>query len=143
MVKSDNSLRKLVVSSIKRHTIKPFDFLYMTLFENQLLSEIKSEIITKFNNLENELPIAMTFIDNNNWTLLTTRRIISNIDGNIQIASHDSVLEWKWNDFKGYKDKPITYGQLKLIDEIVINFHIETGRASMIMIYGIRSLTIK
>ena len=88
----------------------------------------------------NELPIAMTYVDADNWTLLTTRNIVSNIKGDTKQALVSKVVNWTWGDFKGYQEKPTTLGRLTLDDDTTLYVLTETGKASMIMIYGIMTL---
>jgi hypothetical protein len=143
MQKSDESIRRICVASIKRHTIKPIDYPLTTVFETQFLADIDETITSTFRHFENELPIALTHVDETSWTLLTMRQIISNINGNVKQTLTESVIQRKWNDFKGYKDKSTTLGQLTLADNTTLDFIIETGKASMIIIYGIMTLTGK
>jgi hypothetical protein len=131
------------VASIKRHTMKPIDYPLTKVFETQFLVDIDETITSAFRQIENELPIALTLVDETNWTLLTTRQIVSNIEGNVKQTLTENVVEKKWNDFKGYKDKSTTLGQLTLADNTTLDFIIETGKASMIVIYGIMTLTGK
>jgi hypothetical protein len=141
MQKSDESIRNICVASIKRHTIRPIDYPLTKVFESQVLADIDNIISSAFRHLENELPIALIKVDNNNWTLLTTRQIISNINGEIKQALKEVVTHWKWNDFKDNKNQSTTLGQLTLNGNATIDILIETGKASMIMIYGIMTLT--
>ncbi len=131
------------MASIKRHTMKPIDYPLTKVFETQFLVDIDETITSAFRQIENELPIALTLVDETNWTLLTTRQIVSNIEGNVKQTLTENVVEKKWNDFKGYKDKSTTLGQLTLADNTTLDFIIETGKASMIVIYGIMTLTGK
>src|SRR4051812_11016214 len=125
MQKTDESIRRISIASIKRHAIKPISYPLTSIFETQLMTSIDNKITTTFDNEENELPIAMTYVDNDNWTLLRTRKIVSSIKSDIQQASAASVTKWTWNDFKGYKDKPVTYGHLTLDSSTTINIIIE------------------
>jgi hypothetical protein len=141
MQKTNESIRRICIASIKRHTIKPINYPLTKIFESQSLSDIDEKISSTFSHQENELPIALTHFDNNNWTLLTTKKIISNINGDIKQALANNVAKRTWNDFKGYKEKPITLGHLTLDDNSTLDVLIETGKASMIIIYGIMTLT--
>lgn len=123
--------------------MKPIDYSLTKVYETHLLGDIDETIASAFRHVENELPIALTYVDKTNWTLLTTRQIISNINGCINQTLPGNVLQKKWNDFKGYKDNSTTLGQLTLADNTTLDFIIETGRASMIIIYGIITLTGK
>lgn len=123
--------------------MKPIDYPLTKVFETNLLMDIDETISSAFGHIENELPIALTHVDQNNWTLLTTRQIISNINGDLKQTLTENVIQRNWNDFKGYKDKSTTLGQLTLADNTILDFIIETGKASMIIIYGIMTLTGK
>jgi hypothetical protein len=121
--------------------MKPIDYPLTRIFETQSLSEIDEIISSTFIHLDNELPIAITHVDIDNWTLLTTKKIISNIKGVLRQTFASKVVNWTWGDFKGYKEKPTTLGHLTLDDNTTLNILTETGKASMIMIYGIMTLT--
>lgn len=138
MEKSDKSIRNICIASIKRHTFKPIDYPMTKIFETEALSEINMPV--DISHHEDELPVVLCLFDENNWTLVTTRKIISNISGNRGLAHGIDVQEWKFNDFKGYKDKYITKGELILNDGKMLQIVIETGYASMMMIYGIMTL---
>lgn len=141
MKNTDESIRHICIASIKRHTIKPINYPLTSIFETQLLTDIDKKISAVFDHQENELPIALTYVDSTNWTLFTTKKIISNIKGHIKMAFVNDVRKRSWNDFKGYKDKPVTYGQLTLDNNSVFDILIETGAASMIIIYCVMTLT--
>src|ERR1700733_14172934 len=98
-MKSDTSIRNICIASIKRHTIKPFDFLCTKIFETETFPEIYNDTFKLSDIHENERPISQTTIDKNNWTLVTTRQIISCVAGITKITGAESVLNWKWNDF--------------------------------------------
>jgi hypothetical protein len=139
-MKSDNSIRKICIASVKRHTIKPIDFELTKIFETQVFSEIYNNTFTLSDVCEDELPISQTTIDQNNWTLITTRQIISCVAGITKITKAESVLKWEWNDFKGYSKTAFTIGQLQTFNDSNMDIFIETGRASMVTIYAIRTL---
>lgn len=139
-MKSDNSIRNICISAIKRHTIKPYDFSFTNFFEIEFLFDINQDILKTFNFTVTELPISQTFSDNKNWTLITTKQIISCIDNNTKSTYADKVVSWQWDDFKGYQNQKLTIGQLELGNGENIQVLIETGRASMVTIYSIMTL---
>ncbi len=141
MQKTDESIRRICIAAIKRHTFKPIDYPLTTIFETELLSDVNREVLSSFEYSDEELPIALTHVDVDNWTLLTSRQIISNVKTHVRQTHARNVVEWRWNDIKGYRDKTITVGQLTLSDSSVLEILIETGYASMIMVYGIMTLT--
>ena len=89
---------------------------------------------------ENELPISQTTVNKNNWTLITTRQIITSIDGIIKTAKAGTVNSWHWNDFKGYNKTDYTMGELQLDNQQKLEIFLETGKASLVMIYAIMAL---
>ena len=78
-MKSDTSIKNICVAAVKRHTIKPIDFAITTLFDNELSRNLLKQIVFS----EGELPISQTFIDKSDWTLVTTRRIVSCFNGQV------------------------------------------------------------
>lgn len=141
MNERDESIRRICVASIKRSTNNASGYSFTKIFETQSMADIDKGISAVFLSTEKEVPIALTYLDNSNWTLVTTRQIISNIDGQIKQVFIENIVQCKWGDFKSSNDKPITLGQLALADNSPINIFIETGHASMIVIYAIKTLT--
>ncbi len=90
--------------------------------------------------LDNDLLIVVTFIDDLNWTVLTTRKIVACIDGKLKMTNATNVKKYEWGDFKGYDKNGINIGNFILDNGDEFPFHIETGKASMVIIYGIKSL---
>jgi hypothetical protein len=121
--------------------MKPIDYPLTRIYETESIYEMDKVISSAIIYQDSELPIALTYVDSNNWTLLTTRAIISKIDGLTKHSLSHSVAKWTWGDFKGYKEKPTTLGRLTLNDSSTLDVLTETGKASMIMIYGIMTLT--
>ena len=141
MQKTDESIRRICIASIKRHTFKPIEYPLTRIFETELMTGVDKEIVSSFNFQNEELPIALTYVNTDNWTLLTSRQIISKIKNIVQQTSAKSVAGWRWNDIKGYRDKTVTVGRLTLHDSSNVEILIETSYASMIMVYGIMTLT--
>lgn len=89
---------------------------------------------------ESEELICSTYIDSNIWSLLTTRRIISIEGVGLRVKSLKDIDKWDFGDFKGYSKQPYTKGFVHFTDGDSISFFTETGRASMVMIYGIMTI---
>lgn len=53
----------------------------------------------------------------------------------VYIDGSKNVSHGNFKDLKRYG----TLGSLKLANDAIIEYHIETGKASMVMIYGIRT----
>src|SRR5476651_2592743 len=113
-MKTDNSIRNISIASIKRSTIKPYDFPLTKFFETEKLTELNNNTLELSATIENELPIAQTVIDPMNWTLITTRQIISCVDGVTKNAPMDKIVRSEWNDFKGYRKIAFTIGFVQL-----------------------------
>jgi len=140
MNKSDQSLKNICIASIKRTTIPPFDFSYARIHEFE--DTIDNEKINVELNLESEERlVCSTIISDKIWTILTTRRIVSFEGVGIQQHLIKNIKEWDFGDFKGYSEQSYTKGFLHFADGKIVPFFIETGRASMVMIYGIRTLS--
>ena len=87
---------------------------------------------------QNELLICSVILNSENWSLLTSQRLISVIDKerkqiNINEAEHKS-----YGMFKDTYRKEYTLGQVKDNKNAIFNYLIETGKASMIMIQGVK-----
>ena len=140
MEKSDKSKKNICIAAIKRHAITPFDFKFTRIYDLKhptLMPEIKDAIHLES---EEEL-ICSTYVSPTIWTLLTTRRIFS-LEG-VGLKKHElaGIKKWDFGDFKGYSKQPYTKGFLYFENSDVITFFIETQEASMVMIYGIRTMS--
>lgn len=137
MTKSDKSLHNICIAAIKRSTMKPYDFKWTMFYEfDQGIPASGLPIIET----GNERMICSTFIDAENYSILTTRQLITKQNGQLSSGSMDGAIDKAYGDFKGYQDKLFTVGQILLQNGTELNYFIETGRASMVMIYGVRTL---
>lgn len=137
-IKSDKSKHAICIASIKRHTIEPYDFKWTKFYETN--SEFYYQGL--FTGLsESELIICSTVIDSENYSILTTQRLITKQNGRKNSGYiNEETSDKGYGDFKGYKDQNFTLGGIILEDRNELKYFIETGRASMIMIYGVRTL---
>jgi hypothetical protein len=138
-MKSDRSIRNICLAAIKRRSSRPFDFPLTKIFESTTFDDIEAAFEIRRVN-EDELPISQTFIDENNWTLVTTAQIITCKQGIQKTIKAAEVKSWDWNDFKGYEQSPYTVGHLKDSNQLNFEIFIETGQASMVSIYAIMTL---
>jgi hypothetical protein len=139
-MKKDSSIRNICVAAIKRHSFKPIKFPLTRLYETESLSEVYTEIMKVVRGMDNELPICQTFIDSSNWTLVTTKRIISSVNKEIQETCADKVTSWHWEDFKGIGKNEVSIGKIELEDKRNMKIYLETGNGSMVTIYAIMTL---
>lgn len=117
--------------------MKPYDFKW-TKFYDAKTDYPNTEL--SFNLEENELIICSTIIDVDNFSILTTRQLVTKRQGQIYSGYIQGAIDKQYGDFKGHKDKSITHGQVQLINGKELNYFIETGKASMVMIHGVRTL---
>ncbi len=117
--------------------MKPYDFKWTNFYESN--SDFQYSGL-QLDLAENELIICSTIIDKDNFSILTTRRLFTNIDGQLSTENIQGATDKLYGDFKGYQDKAFTFGQVQLQNGNEIKYFIETGKASMIMIHGVRTL---
>ncbi|WP_282162144.1 hypothetical protein [Ulvibacterium marinum] len=117
--------------------MKPYDFRWTKFYESN------SEFPYSGLNLdltENELIICSTFIDSENYSVLTTQKLITNKNGAKHFGNLINAKDKGYGDLKGYKDDSLTLGLVELENGTELKYFIETGKASMIMIHGVRTL---
>ncbi len=117
--------------------MKPYNFKWTKFYESNTdfqYSGLQLELI------ENELIICSTIIDSENYSILTTQKLITNENGIENIGNLTGAILKPYGDFKGLNGESLTFGVLQLENGIELKYFIETGKASMIMIHGIRTL---
>jgi len=137
MRKSDKSIHNISIASIKRSTIKPYNFKWTKFYESN--SDFYYQGVS-LNLTEDELIICSTIIDGANYSVLTTQKLITVENGREQIGNLIAAINRGYGDFKGYKDGQLTFGLVELENGDNLKYFIETGKASMVMIYGLRTL---
>jgi len=137
MTKSDKSKHNICIASIKRSTIKPYDFKWTKFYESNADFHYPG---LSLDLSENELIICSTVIDADNYSIVTTQRLITKLNGQESVGNIEGATDKRYGDFKGYKDKLFTFGQIQLQNGADLAYFIEVGKASMVMIYGIRTL---
>ena len=121
--------------AVNRHTVKEKTFSLTRLIKSNRDETFGIE----YDLQPDELPIAKTTIDKLNWTVVTSRRIISCFNGHIAYFFATNVASWNWGFFKD-KKKAYVVGTLETTDGVDFNFHIESGYASMININALKTL---
>ena len=117
--------------------MKPYDFKWTKFYETN--SEFTYSGL-QLDLTEDELIICSTIIDKDNFSILTTRRLLTNQDGQLSTGNIQNATDKFYGDFKGYQDKAYTFGQVHLQDGNELIYFIATGNASMVIIHGIRTL---
>lgn len=137
MRKSDKSIHNITIAAIKRSTIQPYENFKWTKFY-----ESNAEFLYKGLKLDieaHELIICSTIINDKNYSILTTQKLITGQNG---IKSFGSLLNAKnkgYGNFKGHENESFTLGSVALENGYELSYFIETGKASMVMIRGIRT----
>ncbi|WP_459212247.1 hypothetical protein [Aquimarina rhabdastrellae] len=135
-MKTDQSKHHLCIAAIKRSTFKPYDY-KLTRFYEANIEFLHADIVLSLS--ENELIICATIIDRQNYSILTTQKLVTRIDGQISIGNLIDAKDKGYGLFKATQ-KEFTFGSITLKDGRDFKYFIETGKASMIMIYGVRTL---
>ncbi|WP_196888265.1 hypothetical protein [Aureivirga sp. CE67] len=137
MKKTDKSIHNISLASIKRSTMKPYDFKWTKFYESNLDFHYEG---LSLNLTEDELIICSTLIDGENYSVLTTQKLITVVEGRERAESLLGATDIGYGDFKEYKDIQVSFGFVKLENGDDLKYFIETGKASMIMIHGVRTL---
>lgn len=117
--------------------MKPYDFKWTRFYEADMnfpYTGLKPDLA------ENELIICSTIIDKDNFSIVTTRRLLTQKDGQLTSGNIQGATDKRYGDFKGYKHNDTTFGIVQLHNGGELGYFIETGKASMVMIYGVRTL---
>lgn len=117
--------------------MKPYDVFKWTKFY-EVNSDFQYDGLN-LNLTDNELIICSTIIDTDNFSILTTQKLITTENG---IESSGNLINAKdkgYGDFKRYNDS-FTFGLVELENGTELKYFIETGKASMFMIQGVRTL---
>ena len=139
--KTDASIHNICIAAIRRHTIPEaipeFQFTSFYPTPAHVINELSDKLNVTLHNIE--LCLCSTIIDAQNWSVLTTQRMITCIDGKQQ---EGNMWEAKWSDQGKLKDfrNPINQGKITFKDGSEMPFIYENGKASMVMIYGVKTL---
>jgi hypothetical protein len=134
--KTSHSVRHICIAAIKRKTCQPYDYKFTKFYETDFIENISFTSVSDFLFEENELPILSIHQSENNWWALTTHKIIGKINHKAITIPLNDIYEMNWGDFKGYRKEEITKVLVHLKDKTIEELFIETGKASMIPIYG-------
>lgn len=135
--KTDKSKHNISIASIKRGTMKPFDFKWTKFYESNLEFPYSG---MNLNLSEKELIICSIVIDSENYSILTTQKLITNENGTENCENLINSKDKGYGNFKGSKDNSLTFGLVELENGNKLKYFIETGKASKIMIHGVRTL---
>lgn len=138
-MKSDESVRRIVVASIRRHSRDRESWLQTRLWDGA--SPAGQSTIAEACRLESgEWPIVSSFIDVATWTFVTTRRIWSCDDGRVESVARADVTRVEWGNFKGNGPPGVERARVHRLSATPMTCPYETGFPSMAIVYGIRTL---
>lgn len=135
MKKSDRSIHNICIAKIKRSTQKPYDF------KCTLFYEIDSKALFQnypFELHDEELIICSTIIDFDNFSILTTRKLITSENGKLNFGNLINAKNLLYGEFKSEKED-FTFGKVGLENGEILKYFIETKKASMVMVQGIKT----
>jgi hypothetical protein len=136
MRKTDKSIRNITLAAIKRSLIPDAACRFTRTYDKEMMSDIAfSE-----NAIEDELPVACTLVDANNYTLITTRQVITKKDGSKYVVSFQDIKTYTLGNFKSIKDSLVTVGSVINIDGGEVPVYIESGKPSMIIVNAIGTI---
>lgn len=117
--------------------MKPYNFQWTRFYEDN--AEFKNTYPGfDIELIDTELFICSTIVGPDNFSILTTRRLITKDNGDLQTGMLAGACGKGHGDFKGVMRKEATtFGTILLENGSSMKYVIETGKASMIMIYGV------
>ncbi len=118
--------------------MKPYDFRWTQFYD----SDSNPKLL--FQNFpidfsEEELIICSVIIDPDHYSILTTRKLITNNKGHMESGSLNHAKNKWYGEFKSKTDL-YTLGEVELSTGQRLCYFVETGKASMIMINGVKTL---
>ncbi|WP_137905996.1 hypothetical protein [Chryseobacterium sp. 2VB] len=140
MKKNDQSKHRICISKIKRTTIKPYDAFQWTKFyeDNYSFYDAYPGISIQLN--AEELLICSTIIDLDNYSILTTQKLITSEKGVLESGLIIHAENGLYGNFKGHGNEKFTFGKIILENGKILKYFIETGKASMVMVNGVKTL---
>ncbi|WP_245576605.1 hypothetical protein [Flexithrix dorotheae] len=136
-MKTDPSIYKICIAAINRHTIKPFDFQMTQIYREDCKSP--RGVFENINLNPSEISICSTEINEHQWTLLTTQRIFTSDNEDFFEGKIIDFKTKRSGNFKGIGNIKYVKGIIELHNSEKIPYFLETGKASMVMIYGLQT----
>lgn len=108
-MKSDKSIHSIVIAKIKRSTIKPYDFKWTRFYEDGITEYF---INFPFDLDPEELIICSTIINSSNYSVLTTKKLVTSENGTLTFGSLINAKDKMYRDFKSSNE--FTFGNVEL-----------------------------
>jgi hypothetical protein len=130
-MRSDQSIKEIALAAIRRHSIG------MDTWIRTHISNIAFP--PKIERLKTEIPVTFFWIDKDNWTIVTTQRVLGEIDSKHREMRFDVLGEYV---FGAYKRNDLEKTIFRLNDWYgeQCDFLMETGNPSMAIIYSIKTI---
>lgn len=130
-MKDHESIKNIAIASIKRRSID------INLWEKTKIS--LSEFPSLIDRVDDELSVVEFILNEKNWTIITTKRIIGKIDekqNQIDFSELDDIV---YGDYKSIKISTTIFRTTDLHGDC-IDFLMETGNPSIAFIYSINTI---
>jgi len=128
-MKSDHSIKNIAIASIKRHSIG---------LEEWTMTKIAPEIVPfDINFKPQEQAVVLLYRDEENWTLITTQRIMGSIGDVFREAVFPEIADIIFGQFKIAKFGTTDFSTIDIYGNEK-KFLMETGKPSMAYMYAIR-----
>lgn len=134
---NDKSLHAFCMAAIKKSTVKPYDFKYTSFYEHNSDFPYPDLQIT-WN--KDELFVCSVVIDHNNFSILTTQRLLTKQNGQLYLGRLKGATSKSVGDLRDHRDKDLAIGIIQLQNGNELPYFIETRYASMVIAHGIRTL---
>jgi hypothetical protein len=138
-MKSDQSIKNIVVASIRRHSMDMNTWVRTRLWDEGD-PVLKQELSSICDIAADELPILYSYIDQSNWTLVTTRRVWHSWGGLLGSVAASEVVEHRAGNFKGYGGQASEVMIISARNSGTHHCPFETGKPSMGAIYAVRTV---
>ena len=104
--------------------MKPYDFKWTKFYESNIDFPYQG---LSLNLIEDERIICSTLIDGENYSILTTQKLVTVENGKERAESLSGATDKGYGDLKGYKDDQVTFGLVELENGNELKYFIETG----------------
>jgi hypothetical protein len=138
-MKTDQRIKNIVVAAIRRASMDMSTWVHTRLWDEGDLS-LEADLCRSCHWESSELPILYLFVDETNWTVITTRRIVYSVNGDIDSVRGSHVVRYWWGNFKGYGGQIVEQATLRTEGDEEHHCLFETGAPSMGSIYAIRTM---
>jgi hypothetical protein len=130
-MKKDSSVKNISIAAIKRSAMNLDKWTRTTICLDSFPMNV--------DNLPNELPVVYFSVDNMNWTLITTKRIVGEIDSMKREVYFNEMDDIVWGEYKSDK-KSETIFRIVNFEGEQNDFLMETGKPAMGIISSVRTI---